>query len=440
MRKIVEVISRIFTIPELRKRVLVTLGILIIFRFGTHVSLPGVNVEELSRQIKDLLSQEGTGRLFGVLQIFSGGALTHMSVFALGIIPYITTSIIFSLLTKVLPSLEALAKEGAAGQRKIAEYIRIFTIPVTFIQSIFVVKTLIDNNTKTPILYYSGFFSFSLPAVLTIVSGTALVMWLGDLITRFGIGNGASIIIMCGIIARIPGSYMTMWQEMQNPLVIIAITAVYFGVIVAIVYVNYSQRRIPIQYGKQVRGNRIVSGGSRQYLPFSVNQANIMPVIFASSVMALPLAFGQVIGAQFIIEAFSRPGFLYIITYIILIIFFSYFWNAVMYQPKEIAENLKEYGSFIPGIRPGEKTANYIEYVINRLTLAGAIFLTILAIIPDIIAYLLGVSRYFVSFLGGTGILIVVGVALDSLKKIESYILTSHYEGILGKVKLRGRF
>lgn len=440
MRKIVEVLTRIFSIPELRKRVLVTLGLLLVFRFGTHVSLPGVNIENLKALVKDILSQEGGGRLFGVLQIFSGGALTHMSVFALGIIPYITTSIIFSLLTKVIPSLEALSKEGVSGQRKISEYIRIFTIPVTLIQAIFVVKALEAQNIRSNILYYHGFFAFDLPAVFAIVSGTALVMWIGDLITKFGIGNGASIIIMCGIIARIPGSYIEMWKELQSPWVIIIISAVYFGIIVAIVIVNYSQRRIPIQYGKQVRGNRVVSGGVRQYLPFSINQANVMPVIFASSVIALPLAFGQIVGSNFIINSFSHPGFLYIFTYIILIIFFSYFWNAVMYQPKEIAENLKEYGSFIPGMRPGEKTADYIEYVINRLTLAGAIFLTIIAILPDIIAYALGVQRFLVSFLGGTGILIVVGVALDSLKKIESYILTSQYEGILGKVKMRGRF
>lgn len=439
MGRILEVLSNIFKIADLRKKIFITLGILVIFRLGCFIPLPGVNTQAV-RELMEALQEQG-GRLFGIFQVFSGGALREMSLFSLGIMPYITASIIFSLLTKAVPYLEQLAKEGPSGYRKIQEYTRYAVIPVAMVQSIFIIKFLeFAKVGGKSVLFYSGFFSFELPAMFAITAGAFFVMWLGELISGFGIGNGASIIITVGIIARMPSAIASVWvnREIYGTINILIIFSLYVLVVIAIVFMTQAQRRIPIQYGKFIRGRKIYTGGARQYLPFSLNQSSVMPVIFAVSVMALPLAFGHLIKSTTITTVFSRTGFIYTFFYVIMVYFFTYFWVALMYQPKEIAENLKEYGSFLPGTRPGEKTAEYIEYVLNRITLVEATFLAIIAILPDIAATAFGVE-VFTSFLGGTGILIVVGVGLDTLRRVESYLIMHQYEGIVKGSRIKGR-
>lgn len=443
MQRIKEIIVNIFMIPELRRRILITFGLLAIFRLGYLIPVPGVDIEIIRKMIEDLASR--AGKIYGFVSIFSGGSITNFSVFSLGIMPYITASIMFSLLVKVIPKLEALAKEGPSGQRKISQYTRMVALPISLFWSVFIVMYISgENYNGQPLVLNPGFWSFSLPAVLTLSAGALFVMWLGEQITEFGIGNGASIIIMAGIIARMPYAVIEMYQQVSagqlnidRPILIILI---YLGVIVAVVYMTQAQRRIPIQYSKHIRG-RSVYGGQRHFLPLRINQAGVMPVIFASTLMVLPEMIGRFSGSELLRNAFSRgeAGFWYTFFYTILIFFFTYFWTSLYFRPQEMSEHLKEWGSFVPGIRPGTDTSSYLENIMNRISLIGAAFLVLIALLPNMASYALGVDKYVTGFLGGTGILIVVGVGLDMMQKVESHLILREYEGFLKKGRVRGR-
>ncbi len=431
--------ANIFRVPELRRRILMTMGLLFAFRVGCHVPLPGVNLESLQAKFREM-SEGGLGSLLGVLSIFPGGSFDNAALFALGIMPYISASIILQLLTKVWPTLEAIAREGAAGQRKIAQYTRFATVPICLIQATFVIGWIQNSGLLVPGVSPALFWVI---AVFALTAGAMLVMWLGEQITEYGIGNGASILIMAGIVSRMPGVIAEMFTHVKAGVIegdrILLIFLLYVAVIVGIVYITQAQRRIPIQHAKHVRGRRVM-GGQRHYLPLRVNQANVMPVIFASSLMIVPSLLGKLPYLDGVGRLFQPGAFWYTIAYAAMIFFFSYFWTYLFFQPTELAHNLKEYGSFVPGIRPGAKTAEHLEYVINRITLAGAAFLCLIAVLPDILAGSIGVGRYLVAFMGGTGILIVVGVGLDVMQKIESHLLMRNYPGFLsGGGRIRGR-
>jgi len=430
----------IFRIPELRRRVFVTLGLLVVWRLGVHIPIPGVDSEKI-RTLLDRLTGEGQSVL-AFLNVFSGGAIANAGVFALGIMPYISASIIFSLLIKIVPSLEAIAKEGPAGYRKINQYTRLATVPLCIVQSLYAIGIV-----KSMGLVTGGIgFGFAVTTIFALTAGTMFVMWLGEQVTEYGLGNGASLIIMAGIVDRLPTtivSLLTKHQEDVGGEKVVFLLALYVLVVIGIVFTTQAQRRIPTQQQKHVRGRRIAMMG-RHYLPFRLNQANVMPVIFASAIMVLPLLLfgwlGKFVGLD-LAGMFHQGQFLYILGYVLLIFFFSYFWVFLMYKPDEIANNLKEYGSFIPGIRPGHKTAEYLEFIFNRITLVGAGFLCLVALLPDLVSTAMGLERYFAAFLGGTGILIVVGVGLDLIQKMESHLLMRHYSGFLGpgRGRIRGR-
>ncbi|MBI2920365.1 MAG: preprotein translocase subunit SecY [Planctomycetes bacterium] len=435
----------IFTIPELRRRIFFTFGMLAAFRFGSFIPILGIDLDVLHDMMKQA-DQGGQGRLFGWLNIFSGGAIQNLSLLSLGIMPYISASIIFQLLVKVVPKLEAVAKEGPSGYRKIANWTRMSTIPICLVQGIFMVKWLgssaINKAAGGILVPDPGFFSFYIPGVLGLLAGTMIVMWLGDQVTEHGIGNGASLIIMTGIVGRMPQAYLELQAGVKaNTLgidTIVILVALYVGVIIAIVFTTQAQRRIPVQHAKHMKGRRMY-GGQKHYLPLRVNQAGVMPVIFASSIMVLPGMLCQAIRWEAGREIFGRYGFIFSTLYVVLVFFFTFFWTALFFQPNEMANNLKEYGSFVPGIRPGRKTAEHLEHVMTRVTLVGATFLCLIALLPDLIAQVLRVDRIITSFLGGTGILIVVGVGLDMMQKIESYLLMRQYEGFMKKGRIRGR-
>ncbi|MBI3098820.1 MAG: preprotein translocase subunit SecY [Planctomycetes bacterium] len=442
MGRIKEVLVNMWSIPELRKRILFTLGILALFQLGSLIPLPGVNESAIREWIKGIESQQG--RVFGFLSIFSGGAIQYFSLFTLGIMPYISTSIIFQLLTKVYAPLEALAKEGPSGYRKISQYTRLATVPVALLQSIITVNWVAGQSlgANTPLVANPGILAFKIPAILALLAGSMFVMWIGEQISEYGIGNGASIIIMCGIIGRMPEPIFQLMQNtetvgLQN---ILIVAALYVCVVIGIVLTTQAQRRIPIQQARHMRGNRMM-GGQRTYLPLRVNQAGVMPVIFASSLMVLPQLFGNLVGSDAISGMFVHGSFWYSVLYVGLVFFFTYFWTALYFQPQEMANQLKEYGSFVPGIRPGKKTEEHLERIMNRVTLGGAAFLATIALLPDVVTESMGglISRSITSFLGGTGILIVVGVALDMMQKIESQMMARQYTGFLRKGRIRGR-
>ncbi len=439
--QLVESFRNVFKIQELRTRIFITLALLVVFRFGSHIALPGVNVDAI-KQFRE--AGEKMGGLWSMLQIFSGGALGNLALFSLGIMPYITSSIIMQLMTKVSPTLEAIVKEGPSGQRKISQYTRYLAIPICIVQAFFAINTLINyqNATGTPLMHSTS-FGWRLVMLIGLSAGALFIMWLGEQITEHGVGNGASLLIMAGIVSRLPWVALELVSSVRRSEIsadaVIIITILYFGIIAGIVFVTQAQRRIPVQHAKHFRGRR-VWGGSRNYLPLRVNTAGVMPVIFASSLLVVPQMLAQIPGMQWLGDFFGRGLFFYTTFYLVMIFFFSYFWTYLFFQPVEMANNLKEYGSFIPGIRPGENTANYLNTIISRITLAGAAFLAVIALFPDLMSVWLKVDRYLVQFLGGTGILIVVGVGLDIIQKIESYLLMHHYEGFLGGgMRIQGR-
>ncbi len=426
--------QNIFKIPELRVRILFTLLMLAVYRIGAHVPTPGINNDELAK----FLQKEG-GALLGFLDIFSGGALSRLTIFALGIMPYISASIILQLLTVVIPHLSKLAKEGERGRKKIIQYTRFGTIGIALIQGFGIAVGLEGMNGGAFVL--SPGWSFRVMTVITLTAGTAFLMWLGEQITERGIGNGISLIIFAGIVARLPNAIAQTFDLYQigqlSFILLVTLTAVMLGVVAAIVFLESGRRKIAVQYAKRVVGRRVY-GGQSTHIPLKINTAGVIPPIFASSIIAFPATIAGFIQVPWVqsIGAQLAPGsLLYTIMYVSLIIFFCFFYTAVVLNPVDMADNMKKYGGFIPGIRPGQRTSDYIYKVLTRITLVGAVYLAIVCVIPEILIYRLNVPFYF----GGTSLLIVIGVGLDTAQQIESHMLMRNYEGFLAKGKLKGR-
>jgi preprotein translocase subunit SecY len=439
--QIIQSFQNIFKIPELRNRMLWTFGLLIVYRLGSHIPLPGVNPAAVAAW-NEQMAKEG-GDLFGLIQVFTGGAFGNLALFSLGIMPYITSSIIMQLMTKVSPNLEAIAKEGPSGQRKIAQYTRYAAVPVCIVQGFFAAKQLARAAESKQDLLMSTSFGNLLFMTVAMSAGALFIMWLGEQITERGIGNGASVLIMAGIVARMPAILWQMIEKARQGSLradsILIILAIYLASIIAVVFVTQATRRIPLQHAKHIRGRRMMTGG-RNFLPLKVNTAGVMPVIFASSLLVVPQMIGLIPGLHWMRDLFQRGWFFYSLFYVTMIFFFSYFWTYLFMRPDEIALQLKESGSFVPGIRPGENTAAYLNTILSRITLCGAAFLCAIALLPDLISAGLQLDRYLVAFLGGTGILIVVGVGLDIINKIESYLIMHHYGGFLGgSARIQGR-
>jgi preprotein translocase subunit SecY len=426
--------QNIFKIPELRIRILFTLLMLAVYRIGAHVPTPGINNDELAK----FLQKEG-GALLGFLDIFSGGALSRLTIFALGIMPYISASIILQLLTVVIPHLSKLAKEGERGRKKIIQYTRFGTIGIALIQGFGIAVGLEGMNQGAFVL--TPGWAFRLMTVITLTAGTAFLMWLGEQITERGIGNGISLIIFAGIVARLPSAVAQTYDLYQigqlSFLLLVMLTAVMFGVVAAIVFLESGRRKIAVQYAKRVIGRRVY-GGQSTHIPLKINTAGVIPPIFASSIIAFPATIAGFIQVPWVqsIGAQLAPGsLLYTIVYVGLIVFFCFFYTAVVLNPVDMADNMKKYGGFIPGIRPGQRTSDYIYKVLTRITFIGAVYLAIVCVIPEILIYRLNVPFYF----GGTSLLIVIGVGLDTAQQIESHMLMRNYEGFLAKGRLKGR-
>lgn len=426
--------QNIFKIPELRIRILFTLLMLAVYRIGAHVPTPGINNDELAK----FLQKEG-GALLGFLDIFSGGALSRLTIFALGIMPYISASIILQLLTVVIPHLSKLAKEGERGRKKIIQYTRFGTIGIALIQGFGIAIGLEGMNQGAFVL--TPGWAFRLMTVITLTAGTAFLMWLGEQITERGIGNGISLIIFAGIVARLPNAMAQTYDLYQigqlSFLLLVMLTAVMLGVVAAIVFLESGRRKIPVQYAKRVIGRRVY-GGQSTHIPLKINTAGVIPPIFASSIIAFPATIAGFIQVPWVqsIGAQLAPGsLLYTLMYVGLIVFFCFFYTAVVLNPVDMADNMKKYGGFIPGIRPGQRTSDYIYRVLTRITLVGAVYLAIVCVIPEILIYRLNVPFYF----GGTSLLIVIGVGLDTAQQIESHMLMRNYEGFLAKGRLKGR-
>lgn len=426
--------QNIFKIPELRVRILFTLLMLAVYRIGAHVPTPGINNDELAK----FLQKEG-GALLGFLDIFSGGALSRLTIFALGIMPYISASIILQLLTVVIPHLSKLAKEGERGRKKIIQYTRFGTIGIALIQGFGIAVGLEGMNQGAFVL--TPGWAFRLMTVITLTAGTAFLMWLGEQITERGIGNGISLIIFAGIVARLPNAVAQTYDLYQigqlSFLLLVVLTAVMLGVVAAIVFLESGRRKIPVQYAKRVIGRRVY-GGQSTHIPLKINTAGVIPPIFASSIIAFPATIAGFIQVPWVqsIGAQLAPGsLLYTIVYVGLIVFFCFFYTAVVLNPVDMADNMKKYGGFIPGIRPGQRTSDYIYKVLTRITFIGAVYLAIVCVIPEILIYRLNVPFYF----GGTSLLIVIGVGLDTAQQIESHMLMRNYEGFLAKGRLKGR-
>ncbi len=430
-------LARAANIPELRKRAIFTLLMLFVYRMGVQIPTPGINGDALAA-----FFQQNASTLFGMFNMFSGGALQHFSIFSLGIMPYISASIIIQLLTVVIPQLEALSKEGEAGQRKITQYTRYGTVGLSIIQGFFIAAGLesMSGPDGTPIVMVTG-IQFQLMTVLTLTTGTAFIMWLGEQMTERGIGNGISLIIFAGIVARMPagiGNTIQLVKAGELPSVFIPfLLVVMVAVIAFIVFVETAQRRIPIQYAKRVVGRRVY-GGQSSHLPLKINISGVIPPIFASSIMMFPATIGSFIKVDWVqrASAMLSPGTVsYYILYIALIVFFSFFYTAVTFKPDDVAENLKKNGGFIPGIRPGKRTSEFIDKVLTRLTVIGAIYLSAVCIMPTLLIHKFNVPFYF----GGTALLIVVGVAIDTISQIESHLVMRNYEGFMKSGRLKGR-
>ncbi len=427
--------QNIFKIPELKRRVLVTLGLLAAYRLGAHVPTPGIDATALAA-----LFNQMQGGLLGMVDLFSGGNLRRLTVFALGIMPYISASIILQLLTVVIPALERLAKEGEAGKKKITQYTRYGTIGLSLIQSFGIAVGL---ESMTPqggqVLVPDPGWGFRLMTMLTLTTGTALIMWLGEQISEKGIGNGISLIIFAGIVVRLPSavaaSYTLISTGELKLFVFLFIVLLMIGVTAAVVLLQEGQRKIPVQYAKRVVGRRVY-GGQSTHIPLRINTAGVIPVIFASSLILFPATLTRFVPhpwMQVVSDALSPGRFTYTVLYCALIIFFTYFYTAIVFNPVDLADNMKKYGGFIPGVRPGKKTAEYIDRTLTRITLPGAISLALISVLPDFLIRWFNVPFYF----GGTSLLIVVGVALDTVRQMESHLLMRHYEGFLKRSRTR---
>ncbi|OGB90563.1 preprotein translocase subunit SecY [candidate division WOR-1 bacterium RIFCSPHIGHO2_01_FULL_53_15] len=416
------VLSGFLNIADLRKKILFTLVMIILFRVGAHIPVAGINAAKLQALF-------GSGNILNFLDLFTGGALMRFSIFAMGIVPYINASIIMQLLQVVVPQLEELAKEGDAGRKRIASYTRYLSVALAAFQSFGMSFWL-----RGVMLENYNFLFFLIGTVVALTAGSTLVMWFAELITDRGIGNGASLLIFAGIVSRIPdyiGQTATLVRGGASLIGVIILTAAFIAMIVAIVIVQEGQRRVQVQYAKRIVGRKMY-GGQSTYIPLRINQGGVIPIIFASSVLLFPATIAQFIPNPFvqkIVGMLSPSGSLYLIFYFALIFFFTYFYTAITFNPVELAENIKKYGGFITGIRPGKPTAQYLEYTITRLTLVGATFLAIIAVVPSIVESLTHITSF--QGLGSTSLLIVVGVALDLVRQIETHLVTRQYEGLL---------
>jgi preprotein translocase subunit SecY len=412
-----------FRIGEIRNKVLFTAGMLALYRLGTHIPAPGINANAVNAIQKNF----GGNSILGLLNLFSGGGLGRIALFALGIMPYITASIILQLLQVVVPSLEKLRNEGEVGQQKITQYTRYLTVGLAFAQSIGYVFLFrqFGRDASTDIINGGLTFSKVFVIVLALTAGCVLVMWLGELITQRGIGNGISLMIFASITARLPHGIQAWWTN-PDQIFKVMMPFLAIGVIAAIVFIQEGQRRIPVQYAKRVVGRRMAGGGST-YLPLRVNMAGVIPVIFAASLMAFPPTIGELTHTQGLSNFFSPNGTAYVIGESVLIILFTYFYTAVTFNPVEQADNLKKFGGFIPGVRPGRPTAEYLDRILARLTFPGALYLAAIAALPTILINQTSANFFF----GGTSILIVIGVALDTMKQIEAQMMMRNYEGFL---------
>ena len=443
MAKLSESFRNIFKIQELRQRILFTAGLLIIVRFGAHVTLPGVDAKVLAEAMRN----QASNTLFGLYDLFVGGAFSNAAIFALGIMPYISSSIIIQLLGAVIPYFLKLTKEGEEGRKKITQLTRYGTVIISMLQAWGVSIQLMSLNAAgMPIVPEAIHgFGFQLSTMIILTTGTIFMMWLGEQITERGIGNGISLIIFIGIIARFPNALLDEYQLVSSGarglIVELIILAIMVIIVAGIVMVTQATRRIPVQYAKRVIGRKIY-GGVTQYIPMRVNTAGVMPIIFAQAIMFIPNTiltfFPESEFMQSIARYFNYTSITYSIVYALMIIFFTYFYTAVAFNPKDVAENMQKQGGFIPGIRPGKNTSDFIDNILTKITLPGSIFLAIVAILPAFMVRL-GVTSSFASFFGGTSLLIVVGVGLDTLQQIESHLLMRHYDGFMKSGKIKGR-
>ncbi len=457
-------IQNIFSIPDLRKRVLFMLGLLAVYRIGAFIPTPGINHDALLA-----LFQSQGGTIFGFLDFFTGGSLKRFSIFALGIMPYITASIILQLATVVVPFLEKLSKEGELGRKKITQYTRYLTVALTLFQGFMTAVTLERSGGPGSQIVIDPGWGFRLMVMITLTTGTAFIMWIGEQITERGIGNGISLIIFAGIVAGLPSAvrfiYENYKQNIWSPFAILTLMVLMVLVVAAVVFVERGQRKIPVQYAKRVVGRRVY-GGQATHLPLRVNSGGVIPVIFAASIVAIPSTLGSLFQNSFMKKLTEQLGQgmpLYNLLYIVGIVFFCFFYVSIIFNPMEVADNIRKYGGYIPGIRPGHRTAEYIDRILSRLTAAGAIYLVLICLLPeflitgfkvqpipligprldDILNSLnlsgittgFGVPFYF----GGTSLLIVVGVAMDTVQQIESQLIMRHYDGFMKKGRIRGR-
>jgi preprotein translocase subunit SecY len=431
--------QNIFKIPELKKRILFTLALLIVYRIGVHVPVPGIDSLALASFFK-----QAEGTIFGIVNMFSGGAFEKLSVFALGIMPYISASIILQLLTVVIPHLEQLKKEGEQGRKKITQYTRYGTVVLSIIQGFGISVGLESMSSPggAPVVLMPG-WAFRLMTVITLTAGTAFIMWLGEQITERGIGNGISLIIFAGIVCRLPIASVNTGRLLSTGemgiFAVLILVILMVGVIGLIIFVEQGQRRIPVQYAKRVVGRRMY-GGQSTHLPLKINTSGVIPPIFASSIIMFPATIGSFVKVEWIqtITNAITPGNLaYELLFVAFIFFFCYFYTAVTFNPVDVADNMKKAGGYIPGIRPGKRTADYIDKVLTRITLGGAIYVSAVCVLPSVLVTKFNVPFYF----GGTALLIVVGVAIDTVSQMESHMLSRHYEGFLkkGGGKMKGR-
>ncbi len=443
MANIVTTFRNMFRIEELRQRIVFTLIALLAVRVGSFITIPGVDVTLL----KDAAATN-QGTIFGLYDMFVGGAFSNAAIFALGIMPYISASIILQIAGVVLPSLQKLQREGEDGRRKINQYTRLLTVPIAALQAwgvtVKVAQTTVGAGGMS-VVPDPGFF-FTISSILILTAGTVGLMWIGEQITDRGLGNGISLIIFIGIIARFPTAIM---QEIGlidagSRLLVVDLVLLTFllGVIAAVILITQGARRIPVQYAKRVVGRKVY-GGTTQYIPLRVNTAGVMPIIFAQSILFIPATFASFFPEskfwQGVAQSFSETSPFYAVVFGLMIVFFTYFYTAIAFNPKEVADNMKRNGGFIPGVRPGEATSEYIENILTRITLPGAVFLALIAILPTFAMSVLQVPPVFASFFGGTSLLIIVGVALDTLQQIESFLLMRHYDGFMKTGKIRGR-
>jgi preprotein translocase subunit SecY len=457
-----ESLKNIFVVSELRKRVLFTLGLLGVFRIGHHIPTPGVNsaaLAEMARQLQNTM--------FGMYDMFSGGNLSRVTIFALGIMPYISASIILQLLTVVWPYLEKLSKEGELGRRKITQYTRYGTIALSVVQSLGI-AIFLERQTRIagglPLVYNPG-LSFRLMTILTLTTGTSFIMWLGEQITERGIGNGMSLIIYAGIVVSLPRDFLQTVDQMRTGQIglirILIVASLMIAVVATIIFVERGHRRVNVQYAKRVVGRRMY-GGSSTHIPLKVNTGGVIPIIFASSILAFPATIASAFKGPWVEAVTTQLGFgmpLYNLLYVTGIIFFTYFYTAIIFNPDDVAENMRKYGGFVPGIRPGKRTAEYIDTILTRITLAGAVYLALIALLPNFLISGFKVApipfigewldaalpRFITEGMGitfpfgGTSTLIVVGVAMDTVQQVEAQLIMRHYDGFMKKTRMRGR-